>query len=269
MNGAAYLTADLGNSALKLVAWRRGEDGLARPVDRARWDVGEDLVDALTGWLSAHPTPIGVAFSSVGGFGLGEEVTERLEAFARDRVLAPPDWGGIDATRQPASVGLDRLFAARGAWECVRGPAVVVDAGTALTVDAMVPDPERDLPRFLGGAIAPGPQLLAEALARGGARLFAFEPEPGAPALGRDSLEAMRAGVSVGFAGAALRLVARVAAEAGLESAPVLVTGGARRFLDLEDFRPRVRELLVHEGLLAAGSEATLGETWRVPRGAP
>ena len=66
----------------------------------------------------------------------------------------------------------------------------------------------------------------------------------------------MQAGVVVGFRGAAERLVEEVAAEAGLGSAPVVLTGGAREFLLVpRPFTIRPLEVvpeLVHRGLLAA-----------------
>jgi len=114
---------------------------------------------------------------------------------------------------------------------------------------------------FLGGAIAPGPALLAAALARGTARLPEVIPEPGAQALGRSTEEAIRAGVGVGFRGAARFLVDGIAAEGsaaerGFTDPLVVVTGGARtHLLAPEAFTSRpLAEVpdLVHRGLLAA-----------------
>jgi type III pantothenate kinase len=159
------------------------------------------------------------------------------------------------ACREPASVGRDRLFAARGAWQLLHSSCLVLDAGTALTVDALrASDGER--PVFLGGAIAPGPRLLARALSSGTARLPEVDPRPLPRALGRDTREALEAGVALGFLGAARELAARIAAEAGLGAAPLVLTGGARAFLEapsLFDGRTlRVEPELVHLGLLAA-----------------
>jgi type III pantothenate kinase len=133
----------------------------------------------------------------------------------------------------------------------VRGDAIVVGAGTALTVDAVRSDAT-----FLGGAIAPGPALLARALAQGTARLPRIEPAPNPEALGRDTASALLAGVGIGFRGAANELAERVSKESGLERAPIVLTGGSRGFLlDPPAFagRPlRVEPDLVHLGLLSA-----------------
>jgi type III pantothenate kinase len=164
-----------------------------------------------------------------------------------------PDPGLTIACREPAQVGRDRLFGARAAIEIAGGDALVVAVGTALTVDAVRADRT-----FLGGAIAPGPELLARALATGTARLPLVEPRAGALALGVDTEGALRAGIAVGLRGAARELVERLIAEAGLPKATVVVTGGARAFvLDPPAFPGRnvlVEADLVHRGLLLAAA---------------
>jgi type III pantothenate kinase len=161
------------------------------------------------------------------------------------------------ACRDPHTIGRDRLFAAAGAWAELHEAGIVLDAGTALTVDAL--DSGKHGGRFLGGAIAPGPQLLARALGTGAAQLFEVDYAPNAPALGRDSAAALRAGISVGFRGAAIELVRCVAREAGLEDSVLWLTGGASEALALphlfEGFRLRHEPRLVHLGLLAALGE--------------
>jgi type III pantothenate kinase len=263
-----FLTADLGNSALKLVVWERGADGRARVRERARLAVEDGLTARARTWLATQHGLAGAALSSVGARELEAALSSALHELLEGRVAAPPDWGGRSDCREPGRVGQDRLFAARGAWEALHGAAIVVDAGSAVTVDAVQEDPATGGPRHRGGAIAPGPRLLAAALASGTARLVAVEPQPGVPALGLDTRAALASGVAVGFAGAARALVERVAEEAGLASAPVVLTGGARRFLEQPGTFPGrevlVRAGLVHEGLLAAGSAALCEEGWTV-----
>lgn len=247
---ALLLTADLGNSRCKLRLWQLG-GAAPRAVDGATFatDGAGDLAD----WLAARGPVRRAALSSVGSPELEARVREWLARVAEDGVHTPAHGLELEV-REPHTVGADRLFAARGALEHVHGPALVVDAGTALTVDALDVRAGRGV--FLGGAIAPGPELLAESLARSTARLPRVEPRVGASALGRSTREAIEAGVVVGFRGAARELVERVAAEAGLERAPVTLTGGARALL-LEPplFEGRAVlaiEDLVHLGLIAA-----------------
>jgi pantothenate kinase type III len=192
------------------------------------------------------------------------------------------------ALRHPETCGFDRQYAARAALARVAGPALVVSAGTALTVDAVVPwgdgrgraalaeigatSGERPpvVGVFLGGAIAPGPRLLVEALARGGARLFEVDGlDAHVPALGRDSAAALRSGVVHGSGGAARALVERVGAEAGLDAAPIWLSGGAAPLVRealTAAFGARVSEApaLVLEGLAGAAEVADplIGEAY-------
>jgi type III pantothenate kinase len=249
MRRAPMLTVDLGNTRLKACRWTHTE--------RA-WTLGEawsgghgELADFAT-WL-ARAASTSAALSSVAGAERTAEVVALLECAGAACWNAPPA-GLENRCREPERVGADRLYAAAGAAELLGVSALVVDAGTALTVDALrIAGGSR---AFLGGAIAPGPDLLAHALHSGTARLPRIEPRPGAHALGTVTEEALAAGVGVGFRGAAAALVEEVGREAGLGAAPVVLTGGAREFLLLpRPFTARVLEVvpeLVHRGLLAA-----------------
>ncbi|MBL8862677.1 MAG: type III pantothenate kinase [Planctomycetes bacterium] len=249
------LTADLGNSRLKLCVWSLVGD--PRVVARASLESAPGA-GARAAAFARATSGIGLcALSSVAGAALEHEVRGALsEALQRPVHLAPPAGLVLDV-RAPERVGPDRVYAARGALALASGAPglVVVDAGTALTVDAL----DVRGRRFLGGAIAPGPALLARALAQHTARLPHVEPAVGARALGRDTESALQAGIVVGFRGAARELALSVAAEAGFDAPPVVLTGGARALLITPPLftRPgfggvREDEDLVHRGLLAA-----------------
>jgi type III pantothenate kinase len=243
------LTVDLGNSRLKACLWSRS-DGAFECV--ARWEPVGDGLDGFERWLAGRELPL-AAMASVAA----SDRTERVRMLLAGRcphLFVAPDSGLENRCREPERVGADRLYAAAGAAALHRRSCVVVDAGTALTVDALLV--KAGAAAFLGGAIAPGPRLLAGALAAGTARLPRIEPRAGASALGAVTEEAIQAGVVVGFRGAAERLVEEVSAEAGLGAVPVVLTGGAREFLlEPRPFTARPLEIvpeLVHRGLLAA-----------------
>lgn len=251
------LTVDLGNTSCAL-RQHSGDEVRALPsVDPRSPTLGADLAGVLAGL----PADGVAALSSVAAPEVQSVVEAALAAYFGEHFLAGLDADLEIVCRDPHTIGSDRLFAARGAAQSLGGSTLVIDAGTALTVDAVeVPPAESQpvppRPRFHGGAIAPGPQLLAEALARA-ARLHAVTPEPGVPALGLDTPAALRAGVTVGFRGAALELVLRIGEESGLGHGSLALCGGARDFL-LEpplfpgDARVHVLPDLVHGGLAAA-----------------
>jgi len=242
------LTIDLGNSSAKLRLWSAAPGRRAECLAR-RDEVGE-LRSELATWLALHH-PAHAALSSVASRERSAELRALVEAIV-DVHVGPPS-SLENRCRSPERVGEDRLFAALGAARLLGRSCIVVDAGTALTVDAVEVAAERA--SFLGGAIAPGPTLLSDALALGTARLPRVEPRPGAHALGTITEDALRAGIGVGFRGAARALVEGVAHEARLAGAPVVLTGGARAFLlepqPFVDGELVVEDELVHLGMLA------------------
>ena len=250
---ALLVTVDLGNTRCKLRAWS-DEDRPGAPLAAIDLASRPGLGAEALAWLASRARGArAVALASVAS----PEVEEELAAALREHApLALRPSAGLEVDcAEPERVGADRLYAARGALELVGRSAIVVDAGTALTVDALRAGTGRAT--FLGGAIAPGAALGAEALARDTARLPRVEPRAGVPALGRDTRGALLAGLVHGLRGAARELADAVAREAGLEGSPAVVTGGARSLL-LEPspcFGPRevrVDPELVHRGLLAA-----------------
>lgn len=139
---------------------------------------------------------------------------------------------------RPAEVGIDRLANAVAGIERYGAPVIIVDLGTAVTVD--VADAAKV---YRGGAILPGVGLSAQALAQGTARLpLASVTAPGR-AIGRTTVESIRSGIMLGIVGAVDRIVADIRAEMGAE-APAVATGGqahllieASRLVQIEDAR--------------------------------
>jgi type III pantothenate kinase len=128
---------------------------------------------------------------------------------------------------EPHKVGVDRLAAAAAAGLVRRPgcPAIIVDCGTAATVDLV-----STAGAFLGGAILPGPALMARALAEGTSRLPAVAAldQSVPPAMpGRSTQEAIAAGIGWGIRGAICRLVEEARAAVGAD-ADVVLTGGWR-----------------------------------------
>jgi type III pantothenate kinase len=134
-------------------------------------------------------------------------------------IVVGHDHGGLPKARatQPAQAGMDRRVQALAAAMLAVGAAVVVSAGTALTVDAAGPDGA-----LLGGAIAPGLGLGAKALTVGAEKLPLVDLHGAATLPATDTETAIRAGVLVGGAGAVERLVESVRPT---PSAPVFLTG--------------------------------------------
>ncbi|MFI5262637.1 MAG: type III pantothenate kinase [Candidatus Limnocylindrales bacterium] len=126
---------------------------------------------------------------------------------------------------RPDEAGADRLVNAYAAGRLYGRPAIVLDFGTATTLDVVGPDGS-----YLGGAIAPGLELGMEALATRTARLPRIELHRPERAIGRDTVSAMQAGTVLGYLGLTRELLARtreeLAAEFGPQPVHVILTGG-------------------------------------------
>ncbi len=119
-----------------------------------------------------------------------------------------------------ALVGEDRLVNAAAAYDTLKQACVIIDAGTALVVDFV-----DGAGTFHGGAIAPGAQMMLDALHRGTAQLpdvkFSVPAEP----VGHNTTQAMLAGVYHGMRGMVRELVEQYAQVAGAYPM-VIATGG-------------------------------------------
>jgi type III pantothenate kinase len=120
----------------------------------------------------------------------------------------------------PGEVGADRLVNAIAAVARCGRPVIVVDFGTATTVDVVSADGA-----YLGGAIAPGIAISTQALFSQAARLPRIELALPPTAIGTNTVHAMQSGIMWGYVGLVRELVTRFRAELGVD-APVIATGG-------------------------------------------
>jgi type III pantothenate kinase len=120
----------------------------------------------------------------------------------------------------PLEVGADRVASAVASLEKYGGPCIVVDFGTATTFDALSAQGE-----YLGGAIAPGVRISAEALYTKTAKLPRIEIVRPERAIGRTTVTSMQSGLYYGYIGLVSSLIQRFLDELGGEAA-VVATGG-------------------------------------------
>ena len=148
---------------------------------------------------------------------------------------------------EPARLGVDRWLACVAAWNAVEGPVVVVDLGTAATLDFVTADG-----RHLGGYIVPGLGLMATALARdtAGVRVAGdLAPELGP---GRSTAQAVRRGATAMLVDFIEASVARFAKECRDAPLVALTGGDAGLLADRFTFQPRLEPDLVLDGLALA-----------------
>jgi type III pantothenate kinase len=136
----------------------------------------------------------------------------------------------------PQEVGADRIVNGVAAYDRVGGSVIVVDFGTATTFDAISGKGE-----YLGGAIAPGLNISAQALFDATAKLPRIDLRRPDRAIGRNTVASMQAGVVIGYLGLVQGLLEKMRQE--MESSPrVIATGGLTSLLE-PDLRGCVDEV--------------------------
>ena len=120
----------------------------------------------------------------------------------------------------PREVGADRVVNAVAAHHLYKGQLIVIDFGTATSLEVVSADGD-----FLGGAVAPGIGISAEALFKQTAMLPRVELHSPGQAIGKNTVAAMQSGLIYGYVGLIEGLVARMKKELGGD-VKVIATGG-------------------------------------------
>lgn len=217
------LAVDIGNSAAKAAIVEGHTVHGSGRLDTSEASA-KDLLDGLRVLVGACEEPP----TSIVSVSVVDRWTERLEIAAEAldlplTVVAASHIPISTALARPDRTGPDRLLAAWAAASIHGTPVIVVDLGTATTVDVVDADGF-----FLGGAIAPGLELAADALAEHTARLPRIEVTLPGEAIGTDTAGAIASGVVIGHIGTVRELARRMHARIASRSArtKLVVTGG-------------------------------------------
>ena len=224
------LLLDMGNTRIK---WARLEDGRLEGQGAAT-HIEEDLNHAL-GRAFDGAKPDRVLASNVAGPLLAKAVAElcekRFNLKPEFLVPAAQACGVTNGYTDPQRLGADRWAAVIGAFHKYGGrhgsPVCVIDAGTAITMDAV-----DKAGKHLGGLIAPGPQTMRRALAGATASLRGLG-EGELALLSRDTSSAVTSGGWYAAAGFVERIASMLAKELGAKPKFVLTGGDAERLAEL------------------------------------
>lgn len=228
------LTIDVGNTHTVLGLFDDEEIVEHWRISTDAGRTADELAVLLQGLMGMHPllgqelgdNIEGIAICSTVPAVLHElrEVTRRYYGDIPAVLVEPGVKTGVPIlTDHPKEVGADRIINSLAALDLYGGPCIVVDFGTATTFDAVSAKGE-----YVGGAIAPGIEISVDALGVRGAQLRKIELARPRSVIGKNTVEAMQAGILYGFAGQVDGVVRRMAA--GLADDPddvtVIATGG-------------------------------------------
>lgn len=235
----SILACDVGNSAIRSGCVESGQvSNVRRVAVEHLTELGESLCEL---WRQIQSPKIIVA-SSVNPAGL-----EALEAAAE---RADPGQGVLVVGRDlplpidtdlpnPEKIGTDRLCCAAGAFDQLGGACVVGDFGTAITIDCV-----SDKGAFLGGAILPGLGMGAECLHAQTAALPKVRLAKVDWVFGKDTQQAILAGLIVGARGALRELTEAYATELG-NWPTVILTGSDAGLICPEPGREGIVQAIV------------------------
>ena len=233
------LAIDAGNTRVKwaLHDGRRYRATGALPIAQA---------DALAvAWNEHAPAERAIA-SNVAGAAVREALLQACsrQGLALEVIESRAEQLGVHSSYlNPGQLGTDRWASLIAAHASEPGHKLVVNAGTALTVDALASDG-----RFLGGLIVPGPALMRRSLDRGTAALRLTEGEY--HDFPRSTPDAITSGAIQACVGAVERM-ATVMAEQGMQPERVVLSGGAGAEIAPHlPFEVAIRENLVLDGLV-------------------
>ena len=242
------LLFDVGNTRLK---WGVAEDGeIHRTGSIAHKKIRESGLSALTTRL---PKAVNAAIASnVAGTTFATRLAGVVGAhcgcdlhFAKTERAA---FGVSNSYKQPRRMGVDRWVAMIGAWSELQAACLIVDAGTAVTIDAIDADGQH-----LGGQILPGIFMMADTLASRTSDIPATKPAAadtfeGIAMFARNTRNAVSSGALGAVTGAVERAIKTLRSNA--YDATVVLTGGdASRILTALEESPLHRPNLVMQGL--------------------
>ena len=248
-NAHVLLAIDVGNTNIVLggydgehlvASWRVNTDASRMPDEYAV------LFDGLLRYVNrslADVTAVALASVVPALTTTFEELTHQY-CNCDPIVVGPGTRTGVKILYEnPREVGADRIANAVATFRRYGGPSIVIDFGTATTFDALSKDGE-----YLGGAIAPGLTISADALFQRAARLYRVELKRPKSAIGRNTGASVQAGLIFGYVGLIEGIIARFQQEMG--PARVIATGGLSSVIASETSAIEIIDpLLTLEGL--------------------
>jgi type III pantothenate kinase len=220
------LVISVGNSRIALASFIAGEIENVIRVSAAEPATWQDAIAEV--WQKVEGRENAAIVGASVNPETASDIEDAVEKVAHQRML----WVGSDIdmpialkTDSPKQTGVDRAVNIAAAYEQMQKACIVVDAGTAITIDCC-----NDAGEFLGGAIAPGAKMMLNALHEKTSQLPAITLEKPSGPYGPDTRQAMLHGVYHGIRGMVKELAENYATELGTWP-EIIATGGDAKLL--------------------------------------
>ncbi len=209
------LLIDVGNSRTKAAYWNKGEGVKRGPSWPAQSTTGQAVSLLSKGWIGVVIAAVGPSEVSEAFLREAERIGIEILVMNRFSVEAAGIRSGLYE-----GLGADRLANLAALCSTEPLPALCIDAGTAVTFDFLDSDKN-----FLGGLIAPGPDLMVRALAEGTKLLPHIESTKSSTLLGTDTISAILSGCWLGGLGLVEGILRKLKTN-GVNWKTLILTGG-------------------------------------------
>ncbi len=244
------LTIDIGNTNIKIGVYQGEQLVRHWRIATQRFRLADEYAVLVRGLMALSQFRLeqitGCAISCV-----VPPLTSQFRELARTYLNVEPVFASLATANgirfdvaTPHELGADRIANSVAVRHKYTGPVIAIAFGTATAFDVITGDGV-----YVGGAIAPGIGISAEALFSAAARLYQVELERPAQVIGKSTVQYMQSGLILGYAGLVEGLVRRMEAELGT-ACTVIATGGLADVIASEtDAVDLVEPYLTLEGL--------------------
>jgi type III pantothenate kinase len=244
------LTIDVGNTNIVYGLFQGDRLVHQFRVESARGRTADEYSVQLLSLLDMHGVNRGGISAAIVACVVPSLIEPMVElvrrAFARDAMVVGPGirTGMAILIENPREVGADRIADAVAGYEKAKGGVIVVDFGTSTNFDCVTPKGE-----YLGGVLAPGLQISAEALFSRAAKLPRVEIVKPPRVVGKNTIHAMQSGIIYGYVGLVDGIVERLTTELGYPCSVIATGGLASLIAPLSKTIEDVDDVLTLQGL--------------------